>query len=72
MAERLSMQFELKATYQHRRSVTHRSGYIYYENTVQLYHKLKCVYILPTGCRQKSLQFLLSGRCLYVGSYFDI
>ena len=65
MAERLSMQSELKATYQHCRSVTHWSGYIYYENIVQLYHKLKCVYILPRGCRQKSLQFLLSGHCLY-------
>lgn len=55
MAERLSMQSELKALISTAAPSPHRSGYIYYENIVQLYHKLKCVYILPRGCRQKSL-----------------
>ena len=71
MAEKLSMQPKLKATYQQSCSVTQWSGYIYYENIVQLYHELKFLYILSRGCRQKSLQFLLAELCCYVGSYCD-
>lgn len=65
------MQPKLKATYQQSFSATQWSGYVYYENIVQLYHKLKLLYILSRGCRQKSLKCLLSGLCCYMGSYCD-
>lgn len=56
MSKKLSMQLEPKSTYQQRCSVTQWSGYIYYENIVQLYHKVQFMYILPRGCRQKSVR----------------
>lgn len=69
MSKKLSMQSELKSTYQQHGSVTQWSGYIYYENIVQLYHKLKFMYIPPRGCKQKSVRFPLSGLSQDVGSY---
>lgn len=71
MSKKLSMQPKLKSTYQQRCSVTPWNGYIYYENIVQLYHKLKFMYIPPRGCRQKSGRFRLSQLSHYVGAYFD-
>lgn len=52
MAERLSMQSSWRPR-SHRQPVTQSSGYLLWA-IIQLYHKLKCVYILLRGCRQKS------------------
>lgn len=68
MSKKLSIQRKLKSTYQQGCSVTRWSGYIYYENIVQLYHKVK---FTPRGCRRKSGRFPLPGLSRDGGSYFD-
>lgn len=59
-----------KSTYQQRGSVTRWSGYIYYENVAQLYHKLNACTFRP-GVRAGKRAVPPSGLSGYVGSHFD-